>query len=400
MAAVIGVYFSPPLQAVRALPDRLRVEGQALAELPEMRNGGVLSMAGGSVRVDSRQDQRLSAAAGETVTYKLFGAIPIKTVEVVRAERVTLIPGGTAVGITIRTEGVLVVGLGAVDTAAGAVSPGAAAGLRAGDMIVSADNQRIESAEQLMRIAASAGESLAMGVEREGQRMELTVRLVKSASDGVLRMGLWVRDSTAGVGTLSFVDPGTGWFAALGHPVSDIDTQSLLPVREGRIVPTEIVDVKTGQQGSPGELVGVFSAAGPGLGKILVNSEYGIFGRMEQPYRNALYESLPMGYCTEARVGNAELLATVSDGGIVAYACEIVRVNPQTSAAVKGMIVDVTDQRLLNDTGGIVQGMSGCPVIQDGRLIGVVTHVFVNDPTRGYCVYAEWMRERILREAS
>jgi stage IV sporulation protein B len=205
-----------------------------------------------------------------------------------------------------------------------------------------------------------------------------------------------VRDSTAGVGTLSFYDVETGWFAALGHPVSDVDTQSLLTVREGRILPTSIVDVRKGQEGNPGELVGVFSIYDTPLGTIKRNTEYGIFGEMADTSDFDAGEILPMGYANEARIGPAQLIATVSANGPEAFDCEIVRVNAQSDAASKGMVIRVTDERLLEKTGGIVQGMSGCPVIQDGRLLGIVTHVFVNDPTRGYCIYAEWMRNQII----
>ena len=175
-----------------------------------------------------------------------------------------------------------------------------------------------------------------------------------------------------------------------------MDTQSLLTVREGRILPTSIVDVRKGQEGNPGELVGVFSIYDTPLGTIKRNTEYGIFGEMADTSDFDAGEILPMGYANEARIGPAQLIATVSANGPEAFDCEIVRVNAQSDAASKGMVIRVTDERLLEKTGGIVQGMSGCPVIQDGRLLGIVTHVFVNDPTRGYCIYAEWMRNQII----
>ncbi|MEG1755373.1 MAG: SpoIVB peptidase [Clostridia bacterium] len=399
-AALLVFNYSAPMRAVRDLPSSVRAyEGQDSIPLLEQAKRTWMIIGTDAVAVSARTDERLQNVADGTVTYRLFGTIPVKSVQIIRTEDIYLIPGGTAVGITIRTLGVLVVGLGTVDTEDGALSPGAAAGMQAGDVILEADGETILNADQLMHVTKASDGELPLVIERNGERIQTTIRLVRDSADQSLRIGLWVRDSTAGVGTLSFVDMETGWFAALGHPVSDIDTQSMLSVREGKIIPTEIVDVKIGQQGSPGELIGVFSITGPSLGKILVNTEYGIFGKTEQTYRNPLYQKIPMGYGSEAHTGAAQILATISDAGVTAFNCEIVRVNAQTSAATKGMVVEVTDERLLAATGGIVQGMSGCPIIQDGRLIGIVTHVFVNDPTRGYCVYTEWMRERILNAA-
>ena len=390
-AGLLLLYFSAPMRGMRALPDVVYAETPGSAPLPgdtrllrRASEAAVETIAGGG--------QTLASVAGESVAYRLFGFLPVRTVRVVRRDEVRLVPGGSAVGITIRTQGVLVVGLGTVDAAEGALSPGSAAGLRPGDVILAADGRAIANADDLADACAAGEGGLRLAVDREGTMLELDVPLVRDQADGKARIGLWVRDSTAGVGTLSFYDPETGWFAALGHAVSDVDTQSLLSVREGRIIESEIVSVRKGEQGCPGELIGVFSASGSAMGTILRNTEYGIFGKTEGAYENALTGELPMGYGYEAHTGGAKLLATVSGEGVQAFDCEVLRVNAQQTASVKGMIIEVTDAALLEKTGGIVQGMSGCPVVQDGKLIGVVTHVFVNDPTRGYCIYAEWMR--------
>ena len=338
-AALLTLYASAPMRQMRGLPDVVYAQTPESAALPEgtgwirrTRANAIETLAGGG--------ETLVDVAGERVVYRLFGKLPVRVVQVVQRDAVRLVPGGSAVGITIRTQGVLIVGLGTVDAAEGALSPGSAAGLRPGDVILAANGRALRDADDLIAVCAAGGESLRLTVDRDGTMLETDVPLVRDKTDGKPHIGLWVRDSTAGVGTLSFYDPETGWFAALGHAVSDVDTQSLLSVREGKIIDSEIVSVRKGEQGSPGEL-----------------------------------------------------LATVSGEGVQAFDCQVLRVNAQQSAAVKGMIVEVTDPELLEQTGGIVQGMSGCPVVQDGKLIGVVTHVFVNDPTRGYCIYAEWMRE-------
>ena len=388
--------YSAPMRALRALPDTVRVAG---AELPEsLKQGqlaGLLTWDQTSVPVTASTDERLQEKTEDVLTCRLFGVLPVKTVELKHSKDVYLIPGGTAVGITIRTQGVLVVGLGAVDTDEGMLSPGNAAGIKAGDVILAADGEPIKNADHLAKLTRASDGELELMLLRDGESIATSIQLVRDTANDTYRIGLWVRDSTAGVGTLSFYDPEEGWFAALGHPVSDIDTQSLLSVRDGRIVSTQIVSVRKGEQGAPGELMGEFAVSGEAMGEILVNSEFGIFGKTHKAYENPIYGPLSMAYGFEAHTGPAQILATVSTEGVQAFDCQVVRVNAQSKAATKGMVIDITDERLLSATGGIVQGMSGCPILQDGKLIGVVTHVFVNDPTRGYCIYAEWMLEQI-----
>lgn len=397
-AIAVGLWnYTPTMRALRTLPTVLRVvEGDEEALSALEKASGNLVYSDDVVAVSSQSDERLGNVSDSSCTYLLFGRIPVKTVQVLHSENVYLSPGGQAVGITIRTDGVLIVGLGAVDTDSGALSPGTAAGLKAGDVLLTANGETILNSAHLSQICESSEGKLVIELLRGDEKLTVSVQLVSDLLDSVWRLGLWVRDSTAGVGTLSFYDVETGWFAALGHPVSDVDTQSLLTVREGRILPTSIVDVRKGQEGNPGELVGVFSIYDTPLGTIKRNTEYGIFGEMADTSDFDAGEILPMGYANEARIGPAQLIATVSANGPEAFDCEIVRVNAQSDAASKGMVIRVTDERLLEKTGGIVQGMSGCPVIQDGRLLGIVTHVFVNDPTRGYCIYAEWMRNQII----
>ncbi len=398
--ALMALHYSAPMRSIRALPDAIHVRPQmADTTLPDLDGMQWLSSGAVDVPVSYSTDQRLEdiAGAGDStvISYRLFGAIPLKSVTVKKTDAVMLIPGGYAVGITIRTRGVLVVGIGTVDTEQGSLSPGSTAGLRAGDVILSVNGAAVQNAAHLSELTDAAEGEITLAVEREGELISLQLLPVVDASDHVRRIGLWVRDSTAGIGTTSFYDGSAGWFCALGHPVSDIDTQSLLTIREGRIVSTQIVDIRRGEQGNPGELIGVFSIAEKPVGTILVNSEYGIYGKMHVAPENPLYGEIPMAYAYEAHTGSAKMLATVSDAGLQAFDCEVVRVNTQENAAVKGMIINITDEKLMSLTGGIVQGMSGCPVVQDGKLIGIVTHVFVNDPTRGYCVYAEWMYEQM-----
>ena len=228
--------------------------------------------------------------------------------------------------------------------------------------------------------------------DRQGQHRTAVLTPHRDETTGAVRLGAWVRDSTAGVGTLSFYDPETGKYAALGHAITDGDTGSVLTVSEGQVLKAEIVAVQRGQKGAPGELKGSFLREGETIGSIRRNSILGIYGRLDKPAVNPLYpDGLPIGLRSGVHTGAASILSTVDSTGPHEYAVEITRVNHQTAPAPKSMVIRVTDERLLSATGGIVQGMSGSPIIQDGRLIGAVTHVFVSDPTQGYGLYVDWM---------
>lgn len=388
-AALVMLNYSDSMRVVRNLPETIYVS--EAERLPE-----ILSSDGASaVRVDRQQAERMSDVADTLYTFRLLGLVPLKTVQVVRAGETLLVPGGNAVGITLHTAGVLVVGLGSVETEDGAQSPASAAGLAGGDVIVSVDGIAVCSAAHFSELCSDCNGSMRLLVERGEERRALTIYPVRDRENGCYRIGAWVRDSTAGVGTLSFYSQQEGAFAALGHPVSDIDTQSTLTVRDGKLLSAEIVDVIRGEQGEPGELLGVFSPDGRPIGTIEKNTDFGIFGKLDNTEILSSIQGIPMAYAYEAHTGKATLLATVCGSTVEAYECEISRVNTQQSPSAKGMIVTVTDERLLSVTGGIVQGMSGSPILQDGKLIGVVTHVFVNDPTKGYCIYAEWMVQQM-----
>jgi stage IV sporulation protein B len=225
--------------------------------------------------------------------------------------------------------------------------------------------------------------------------MNIRVTAVKDRNDNVYKLGLWVRDSTAGVGTLTFCEPGTLKFASLGHAITDVDTQEILSVKQGQIVKSQIIDVRQGLKGTPGELKGVFRTDEP-IGTILKNCTYGIYGVFYKLEINDLYpEPIEVGRMNAVELGKATILTTVDSSGVKEFDCEIVKAVEQTAKADKGLVVHITDPQLLKQTGGIVQGMSGSPIIQNGRIIGAVTHVFINDPTYGYGIYIDWMLEEL-----
>ena len=298
-----------------------------------------------------------------------------------------LVPGGAAVGVAIATRGVLVVGLGE--------GAGMQAGLRAGDLLLSVNGVPLDSAGVLTEaVAAAQGQPISLTVERDGRERTVLVTPRYDEAAGSYRLGVWVRDSTAGVGTLTYYDPQNGAYGALGHAITDSDTGSLLMVKSGSLMQAEIVDVRRGARGTPGELRGSFLREQVRLGTVEKNTVYGIFGRLDSAYANPLYpDGLPVAARTAVHTGAASILSTVSGRAMQEYAVEITQVMRQSSPAQKSMVIRVTDERLLAATGGIVQGMSGSPILQDGRIVGAITHVFVSDPAQGYGVFIDWMLE-------
>ena len=297
-----------------------------------------------------------------------------------------LIPGGQAIGVALKTKGVLVVAMSQDDAAK---TP-----LRVGDVIVSVQGKEIADTRQLAeQVSGAQSERVELGVLREGRPMTLEASAPVSA-DGRRRLGVWVRDSTAGVGTLSYIDPQTQAYGALGHAIVDGDTGDLLCVKNGAILRADVVGVARGQSGQAGELKGSFLKENEQIGTLEINSVYGIYGRMEAAQASLYPQGLPVGARNQVHPGSASIIATVDGAGPREYDVEILRCFHQDKPSQKGMVLRVTDARLLEKTGGIVQGMSGSPILQDGKIIGAVTHVYLSDAAQGYGMYIEWMLER------
>ncbi|MCD7784676.1 MAG: SpoIVB peptidase [Oscillospiraceae bacterium] len=316
---------------------------------------------------------------------KLFGVIPVKSAKIVHADAKMLIPGGSPVGVKLLTDGVMVVKTAEVTEG---ISPAYEAGICAGDNIISANGEKLYSSARLSEIIENSdGETIVFEVMRNGRSFEASVTPVYSDKDGVYKAGLWIRDSTAGVGTLTFIDPETGIFGALGHPISDSDTLTTLPLGSGEIVDVVITGYDKGERGCPGELYGTF-VSGLASGTIELNCEQGIFGTVTYPSRQ---EAIPIAFKSEVKTGSATILTTIDGSTPQEFEVEIERVTLSSAAKSKNIVIKVTDPELLELTGGIVQGMSGSPIIQDGKLVGAVTHVFVSDPSRGYGIFIENM---------
>ena len=340
------------------------------------------------------QTTLIPVKTGETqVKLRLLGCIPVGSSTVqVHQERI-LMPGGQSIGLALTTEGVFIVDTADVFLKDGsAVQPAKTAGLEAGDSILRVNDTAVHSLEELTQaVAASGGKPMEITYRREGKDLTTTVTPVADESD-IARIGVWVRDSTAGIGTMTYIDPETMTFGALGHAVTDQDSGRILPIEEGQVYQSQIMEVKKGERGEAGELHGVFTENWDSVHSLNRNTEYGVYGRMDAVETNPLYPNgLPLAAQAEVQPGPASILTTVDDTGIREFSCEILRVTPQLTPDTRSMVIRITDPELLSITGGIVQGMSGSPIIQDGKLVGAVTHVLVNDPTRGYGIFIENM---------
>lgn len=399
LAAAVMTFLSPQVGAIAGLPDALVMQTGGVASveaaLPlsaEVTAGGEAVLAG----VDRGEDGWLNLTAKEAagtaeVVFRLLGVLPVKTMTVTVEPPRVLVPGGQSLGVAVETQGLVVVG---ASDLGGETSPAQAAGIRPGDVIRSVDGTEVDSAEALsVMIARQGDEAVQVEVLREGEVLSFDVLPQIDPRDQTRRLGVWVRESTAGVGTLTYYDPQSGGFGALGHAITDVDTGILFPVADGAVYENEVVAVTRGEAGEPGELTGAFFETAHALGDIERNTQFGVFGTADEPLTDgALYpEGLPVASRGEVHTGDAQILTTIDGGEVRAYDCEIEKLADQSAPQTRSMVVRVTDSELLEQTGGIVQGMSGSPIVQDGKLVGAVTHVFVDDPTRGYGVYIEWM---------
>ncbi|MBQ7161320.1 MAG: SpoIVB peptidase [Clostridia bacterium] len=300
-----------------------------------------------------------------------------------------LCPGGTPFGIRMNTDGILVVGYAAVETESGMVNPARSAGIVAGDIIRNINGERAYDADVLRETArGSGGKPVALTVLHGDKTSEVTVTPALSASDGEYRLGMWVKSRAAGIGTVTFREPESGRFAGLGHGICDTETGIRLPLASGEVFNVRIDGVRKGESGTPGELRGYFTSGK--VGALLENTDFGVYGVMRQQDSTDSGSALPVAPRSDVTEGDATVICTVSGEVPESYSAKIIAVD-RAGNDTKNFVIEVTDPRLLEITGGIVQGMSGSPVIQNGKLAGALTHVLVNDPTKGYGIFIENM---------
>ena len=302
--------------------------------------------------------------------------------------RLTLIPGGMPFGVKFFTEGVIVVGVTDVDTPTGLVSPARAAGISVGDVILRVDDRDADSVEEFgALIRDGGGKAVTLSLRRGDTETSAVLTPAKSV-DGEYRAGLWIKDSTAGIGTLTYIDPANDSFGGLGHGICDGETGELLPLKRGIVVDVKLTGTVKGRVNEPGELKGIFSSVR--RGSLTANTECGVFGTINTSGME-LPSPIEIGYKNEVSAGKA-CIVSCAGGRPQCYDIEIERIS-DPDGMTKNFVIRITDDALLDLTGGIVQGMSGSPVVQNGRLVGAVTHVIINDPTRGYGIFIENMLE-------
>lgn len=327
---------------------------------------------------------------------KLFGQIPLKTVKVNVIPDLKVIPGGQTIGVKVKSAGILVVGHHQVtDDKNQKSSPGEDAGIQVGDLITHLNGVPLKEVKDVAQFAGEAGKAnkpMKVTLTRGNQTIQTSIRPAYDKQDRAWRLGLYIRDSAAGVGTLTFYAPDQGVYGALGHVITDMNTQTPIVVGSGQILQSSVTSIAKSESGEPGEKRAHFIKEGKTLGTIERNTHFGIFGKMNQNPDHSVYQNpIPVAFSDEIKEGQAEILTVVEGQRVERFKVEIVHVSKQNAPQTKGLVLRITDPRLIEKTGGIVQGMSGSPIIQNGKLIGAVTHVFVNDPRSGYGCFIEWM---------
>ena len=305
-----------------------------------------------------------------------------------RYNNVKLIPGGVPFGVKFSTEGVVVVGFCDIDSIPKTRNPAYLAGLRPKDIITEVNGKELEDAAALTRAVENCGgHEISLTYTRSGQQNQVKLVPAYSESEGKYKTGIWVRDSGAGIGTVTYVVPSSGEFGGLGHGICDSESGELIAMERGVVSDVKINAIKKGIAGTPGELKGYFGS--DKCGALKSNTDCGVFGTFTK-IPEGLGQAMPVGFRGEVKCGEAEILCTLDDGGRQSYKIEIESINKGAEGS-KCFVIKVTDQKLIEKTGGIVQGMSGSPIIQNGKLVGAVTHVMINDPTVGYGIFIENM---------
>lgn len=326
------------------------------------------------------------------LSLNLFNLIPLKNINVNVIPKTTVVPMGNAIGMKLYTAGVLVVGMSEIE----GKKPYENSGIKEGDRIIQINQNQIDNTDDLMKaVNKSDGNNISIKYVRDEKTITTSIKPVKNSSNEY-KIGLWVRDAAAGVGTLTFYEPSSGMFATLGHGIMDIDTAELIKIANGELVTTNILSITKGTKGNPGEIRGTIEA-GHTIGSISKNTKFGVFGTINKtPYLNTSNTNeMQVALREEIKIDKAQIICELENGKKEYYDIEIQKVFINNNKDNKSMLIKITDKKLLEKTGGIIQGMSGAPIIQNGKFVGAVTHVLVNDPTIGYGVFADIMLKQM-----
>lgn len=369
----------------RKIPDEIQISrdsGESTEDVTEVLSAPLVTF---------EKAVTVSQDGGYILPCRLLGYIPFKEVKVTPVDEQEIYVSGSTIGIYMETEGVLVIDTGEIEDQNGEMKEPAKNLVRQGDYIVSFNGEKISTKRELINdIAGLDGEEVTLEVKREGESVPVSVTPVKDTK-GDYKLGIWVRDDTQGIGTLTYVDQ-NGRYGALGHGISDIDTAQLLNIRNGALYKAQILAINKGSKGNPGELAGYIRYDDRNiLGSIEINSKNGIYGQFYKGAEDGItLKKMPVAYKQDVKTGEASVLCNV-DGEVREYQAEIKRIDLNHEDTNKSFVIQITDEKLLEKTGGIVQGLSGSPVLQNGKMVGAITHVFVQDSTSGYGIFIENM---------
>ena len=334
--------------------------------------------------------QSAQSVGGQNSDLTLLGVIPVKSETVRAADEDTVLVSGDSFGIKLYTDGVMVVGTKDVSVNGKTVNPSKEAGISVGDIIVSINGEKVYSSDRVSEILNdNNGEAFQIKINRNGEYRDFSLVPVYVESEGCYKAGMWVRDSTAGIGTVTFYNPSSGNMAALGHPITDVDTGEIIPILDGQAVETTVSSVSKSTASETGSISCDFS--NKEIGVLNKNTRQGIYGKYSNKVDLSQFSEYEVALSQEVQKGFCQIITTVDESGPQVYSAEITRIYQNDDE--KNMIIKITDERLIEKTGGIVQGMSGTPIIQNGKLVGAITHVIVNNPLKGYGVFAQTMLE-------
>lgn len=396
-AALCFIIFSVIYVGEKSIPDNITV-----IENEEFNISDALGVSLYNIE-DNQTDMVMKSSANPHKTQvKLLNIIPVKNTTINNVNRKYVVPGGELFGIKLYTDGVIIVDFEKIETENGIVCPAEISNLKTGDIIKAINGISVTSSSQFStHLQESKGETVLLTISRNNKIKEIEFQTVLEKESNKYRAGLWVRDSTAGLGTVTFYNKTNNTFAGLGHPIFDVDTNEIMPMKSGTMSEVKLSGLNRSTFGNVGELCGILT--GKENGKLCLNDDTGIYGYSAT---NKTKE-IPVALKTEVKEGKANIICTVTNSEPQIYEIEIIKIYSNATTVNKDMVIKITDEELLEKTGGIVQGMSGSPIIQNGMLVGAITHVFVNNPKQGYAIFAERMSEvsnkqekQILKNAS
>ena len=342
-----------------------------------------------SYLVDYQNNSKVSPVENDI---KLLGIIPVKTTSIIQSKPKKVSVSGESFGIKLYTDGVIIVGIRDVETDKGKCNPAKEAGLEKGDIIIEINGKKVYSADSVTDILNdNNGNDYKITIKRNGNYKEFLLKPAYSSSQGCYKVGLWVRDSTAGVGTITYYDKSNNTVSALGHPITDVDTNEIMPILDGEAVRATVTKIYKSKAGEAGSLCCEFT--NDIIGTLKKNCQSGIYGKYTCTLKNT-YE-YEVASPNEIVRGPVQILCTIDSGKAKFYNAQISRISYRENKKSKNMVVKITDERLLEKTGGIVQGMSGSPIIQNGKLVGALTHVIVDSPEKGYAIFAQDMVDEL-----